>query len=76
MESVLVSPLPAADALLVPNVSVAEVLFQPGIIGASANGFRDTSLQSNMKCDVYIVKELYAMRSVRCELVNCPPTET
>ena len=25
MESVLVSPLPAADALLVPNVSVAEV---------------------------------------------------
>ena len=36
----------------------------PGIVG----GFHDTSLQSNMKCDVYICKELYAMS--RCHVAR------
>ena len=35
-----------------------EVLFQPNFIREEASGFHDTSLQCNMKCDVYIRKEL------------------
>ena len=38
---------------------------------SEASGFHDTSLQSNMKCDVYIRKELYAMS---CCQVARPPS--
>ena len=43
------------------RVRFAEGLFQTGFSGTRVSGFYDTSLQSNMKCDVYIRKELYAM---------------
>ena len=38
----------------------AEVPFQPSFTATEASGFRDTSLQNVMKCDVYIRKESYA----------------
>ena len=43
----------------------AEVLLQPGFTGSRVSGLYVTSLQSSMKCDVYIRKELCAIRAVR-----------
>ena len=73
--------------MLAANGSVAEALYQPGFVGTRVGGFHDTSLQSNMKCDVYICKELHAMsrchvarpqrllsarrRNRRCCLIRC-----
>ena len=58
--------------LLVPSASrCAEALFHPSLTDAEASGFHDTSLQSNMKCDVYVRKELYAMS---CCHVARPPS--
>jgi len=41
-------------------VSFFEVLFQPSFIGTEATGIHNTTLQSIMKCDVDIRKDLYA----------------
>ena len=38
----------------------AEVSFHPSFTVQKASDFHDTSFQSNMKCDVYIRKDLYA----------------
>ena len=46
----------------------AEVLLQPGFTGTRVSGFYDTFLQSSMKCDFYIRKELYAIS--RCQVAR------
>ena len=49
----------------------AKAMFHPSFTDAEASGFHETSLQSNMKCDVYVRKELYAMS---CCYVARPPS--
>ena len=56
--------------MLAANGSVAEALYPPVFVGTRVGGFHDTSLQSNMKCDVYICKGLYAMS--RCHVARPP----
>ena len=58
------SAVPARDGDILTvggkRVRFAERLFQAGFTGNRIGGFHGTSLQSNMKCDVYVCKELYA----------------
>ena len=50
-----------ATSLSTLNVSIASLYCSSqGFTGTGASGFHDTSPQSNMKCDVYVSKELYA----------------
>ena len=68
LADVLFQPVTETSSVLAANGSVAEALYQPGFVGTRVGGFHDTSLQSNMKCDINICKELYAMS--RCHVAR------
>ena len=51
-------PTSETTSLSVPDVSVARVFCQPSVIGTGGSGIHVFSLQSNIKCDIYIRKDL------------------
>ena len=64
--------LKETSSLSALNVSIASLYCSSQVFtGTGASGFHDTSPQSNMKCDVYVSKELYAMS---CCQVARPPS--
>ena len=59
-----------AFAVFAERFRYVEELLQPSFTDAETSGFHVTSLQSNMKCDGYIRKELSAMSRCTIDLAS------